>query len=150
MWWPSSFQARVTYLSFSVDSIRHCTTMNLMKEKHGGLIPMGLKRWPFKLIKHFADTTRVLPSPAGPAARCPLNFLNLINLKFRGRAPNRSCILKFRPNQSFVAYLRKLVYFNNHRCCPILLSVMWICCTGFAQAWKVLEYIGLSWKILEN
>ena len=22
--------------------------------------------------------------------------------------------------------------------------------TGFAQAWKVLEYIGLSWKVLEN
>ena len=62
--------------------------MILVKEKQGGLIPAGLKRWPFKCIEHFADTTRVSPSPAGPAGRCPLNFLNLINLKFRVRAPN--------------------------------------------------------------
>ena len=33
--------------------------MNLVKEKQGGLVPLGLKRWPFKLIKHFADTTCV-------------------------------------------------------------------------------------------
>ena len=72
---------------------RHCSTMNLMKEKQGGLIPTGLKRWPFKLIEHFADTTYVLPSPAGPAGHCPLNFLNLINLKFRVRASNGCCIL---------------------------------------------------------
>ena len=58
--------------------------MNLVKEKQGGLVPPGLKRWPFKLIKHFAGTTCVPPSPAGPAGCCPLNFLNLINLKFRG------------------------------------------------------------------
>ena len=62
--------------------------MNLVKEKQGGLVPTGLKRWPFKLIKHFADATGVSPSPAGPAGCCPLNFLNLINLKFRVRAPN--------------------------------------------------------------
>ena len=62
--------------------------MNLMKEKQEGIIPMGLKGWPFKLIEHFADTTRVSPSPAGPVGRCPLNFLDLINLKFRVRAPN--------------------------------------------------------------
>ena len=31
--------------------------MNLVKEKQGGLVPPGLKSWPFKLIKHFADTT---------------------------------------------------------------------------------------------
>ena len=31
-----------------------------------------------------------------------LNFLSLINLKFRVRAPNECCILKFMPNQSFV------------------------------------------------
>ena len=49
--------------------------MNLVKEKQGGLVPPGLKRWPFKLIKHFTDTTRVLPSPAGSAGCCPLNFL---------------------------------------------------------------------------
>ena len=48
--------------------------MNLVKEKQGGLVPPGLKRWPFK---HFADTTRVSPSPAGPGGCCPLNFLNL-------------------------------------------------------------------------
>ena len=72
---------------------RHCSTMNLMKEKQGGLIPTGLKRWPFKLIEHFADTTYVLPSPAGPAGHCPLNILNLINLKFRVRASNGCSIL---------------------------------------------------------
>ena len=47
---------------------RHCSTMNLVKEKQGGLVPRGLKRWPFKLIKHFADATGVSPSPAGPAS----------------------------------------------------------------------------------
>ena len=57
--------------------------MNLVKEKQGGLVPTGLKRWPIKLIKHFADATGVSPSPAGPAGCCPLNFLNLINLKFQ-------------------------------------------------------------------
>ena len=88
--------AGVIYLSFLN---RHCSKINLLKEKQGGLIPTGLKGRSFKLIKHFADTTRVLPSPAG---RCPLNFLNLINLKFRVKAPNRSCILLFRSNQSFV------------------------------------------------
>ena len=31
---------------------RHCSTMNLAREKQGGLVPPGLKRWPFKLIKH--------------------------------------------------------------------------------------------------
>ena len=72
---------------------RHCSTMNLVKEKQGGLVPPGLKRWPFELIEHFADTTSVSPSPAGPAGYCPLNFLNLINLKFRVRAPNGCCIL---------------------------------------------------------
>ena len=67
---------------------RHCSTMNLVKEKQGGLVSLGHKRWPFKLIKHFADTTLVSPSPAGPAGCCPLIFLNLMNLKFRVRAPN--------------------------------------------------------------
>ena len=71
---------------------RHCSTMNLVKEKQGGLVPTGLKRWPFKLIKHFADATGVSPSPAGPAGCCPLNFLNLINLKFRVRAPKDSSL----------------------------------------------------------
>ena len=76
--------------------------MNLVKEKQGGLVPPGLKRCPFELIKHFADTTRVSPSPAGPAGCCPLNFLNMINLKFQVRASNGCCILYLRPNQSFV------------------------------------------------
>ena len=57
--------------------------MNLVKETHGGFVPLGLKRWPFKLIKHFADTTRVSPSPAGPVGCCHLNVLNMINMKFR-------------------------------------------------------------------
>ena len=56
----------------------------------------------FKLIKHFADPTRVLPSPVDPVGCCLLNFLNQINLKFRVRAPNVCCMLLFRLNQSFV------------------------------------------------
>ena len=82
---------------------RHCSTINLVKEKQRGLPPPpGLKRWPFKLIKHFANTTHVSPSPVGPAGCCPLDFLNLTYQKFRVRAPNGCCILLFRPNQSFV------------------------------------------------
>ena len=80
----------------------HCSKMNLVKEKHGGLIPTSLKRWPLKLIKHFVDTTRVSPSHACPAGCCLLNFLNLLRLKFRVRALNGCCILWFRPDQSFV------------------------------------------------
>ena len=67
--------------------------MNLVKEKQGGLVPPGLKRWSFKLIKHFADTTGDSPSPAGPMGCCPLNFRNLINFKIRVRTPNGCCIL---------------------------------------------------------
>ena len=89
MWWHGSFQTVSIFVSFN----RHCSTMNFVKEKQGGLVPPGLKRWPFQLIQHFADTTRVSPSPAGPAGCCPLNFLNLINLKFQVRAPNGCCIL---------------------------------------------------------
>ena len=84
---------------------RHCSTMNLMKEKQGGLVPPGLKRGPFKLIQHFANTTRVSPSLACLAGCCPPYFLNLMNLKFLVRAPNGCCILQFRPNQSFVCNL---------------------------------------------
>ena len=71
---------------------RHSTRMYLMKEKQGGPIPTGLQRWPLKLIKHLANTTCILPSPAGPAGCCPLNFLYLVNLKFRVTAPNGCCI----------------------------------------------------------
>ena len=80
--------------------------MNLVKEKQGGLVPTGLKRWPIKLIKHFADATGVSPSPAGPAGCCPLNFLNLINLKFQVRAPNGvyiSQLIRFARASSYVA-----------------------------------------------
>ena len=47
---------------------RHCFTMNLVKEKQGGLVPPSLKRWPFKLS----------PPSADPAAAVQI-FLNLIN-----------------------------------------------------------------------
>ena len=67
--------------------------MYLMKEKQGGPIPTGPKRWLLMLIKHLADTTCISPSPAGPAGCCPLNLLYLLNLKFRVRAPNGCCIL---------------------------------------------------------
>ena len=72
---------------------RHCSTIKLVKENQEILIVMGLKRLPFKPIEHFANTTCVKPSPAGPAGRCSLKFLNLINLKFRVRAPNGCSIL---------------------------------------------------------
>ena len=72
-------QAGDRYLSFFY---RHSTRMYLMKEKQGGPIPTGLKKWPLKLIKHLTDTACVSPSPAGPTGCCPLNFLYLINLKF--------------------------------------------------------------------
>ena len=80
VWWPGRFQtaSRGQVLVFFY---RHSTRMYLMKEKQGGPIPMGLKRWPLKLIKHPADTTCVSPSPAGPTGCCPLNFLYLINLQ---------------------------------------------------------------------
>ena len=83
--------------------------MNLVEEKQGVTVPTSLKRWSFKLIKHFADTTRVSPSPAGPAGRCPLNFLNLINLKFRVRAPNGCCIAYSSLGRTKVLYATSLV-----------------------------------------
>ena len=92
MWWTGSFRT-VNRGHLLVFFNRHCSTMNILKDKQGELIPTGLKRWPFKLIKHFVDTTRVSPFPAGPAGRCPLHFLNLINLKFWVRAANGYCIL---------------------------------------------------------
>ena len=49
----------------------------------------------FEMLKKTTTYTRVLPSPAGPAGGFPLNFLNLVNLKFRVRALNGCCILCF-------------------------------------------------------
>ena len=81
------------------------------KTKQRGQISTSLKKYPLKLIKqHFTHTICVSPSPAGPAGCHPLNFLNLVNLKFRVRAPNECCI-KFMPNQSFACNV-----LCNHRC----------------------------------
>ena len=63
---PCSFQT-VSRGHILVFFNRHCFTMNLVKEKQGGLVPPGLKRWPFKLS----------PPPAGPAAAVQI-FLNRI------------------------------------------------------------------------
>ena len=104
VWCPGRFQT-VSRGRVLVFFYRHSTRMYLMKEKQEGPIPMGLKRWPLKLVKHLANTTCVWPSPAGSAGCCSLNFLYLVNLKFRVRAPNGCCILEFRPNQSFVCNL---------------------------------------------
>ena len=106
MWWPGRFQT-VSSGQALVFFYRHGTRMYLMKEKQGGPIPTGLKRWPLKLIKHLADTTSVLPSPAGPTGCCPLNFLYLINLKFWVRAPNGCCILQL--GRTKVLYATSLV-----------------------------------------
>ena len=81
---------------------RHCSIIKACEReaRRSGL--SGPQEMAFKLIKHFADTTRVSPYLAGPEGCCPLNFLNLINLKFPVSAPNGCCILYFRLNQSFV------------------------------------------------
>ena len=72
---PGSFQT-VSRGHILVFFNRHCSTMNLVKEKQGGPVPPDLKRWPFKLIRHFVDTTRVSPSPAGTAGCCPLTLIS--------------------------------------------------------------------------
>ena len=68
MRWPGSFQT-MSRGQILVFFNRHCSTMNLVKEKQGGLVPTSLKRWPFKLIKHFADATGVSPSHTGQCKR---------------------------------------------------------------------------------
>ena len=73
VWCPGRFQT-VSRGQVLVFFYRHNTRMYLMKEKQGGPIPTGLKRWP---LKHLTDTTYTSPSPAGPAGCCPLNFLCL-------------------------------------------------------------------------
>ena len=66
--------------------------MNLVKEKQGGLVPTGLKRWPFKFIKHFADATGVSQSPAGPS---PAGLSTLIRL---GKSLKATIIASFSYN----------------------------------------------------
>ena len=84
-WWISNCEQGSGTCIFL--QTQHQNVSLSMKEKQGGPIPTGLKRWPLKLIKHLADTTCISPSPAGPAGCCPLNFLYLVNLKFLLRAP---------------------------------------------------------------
>ena len=79
--------------------------MNIVEEKRGGLIPLGLKSWPLQLIKHLANTTSVAPPPAGPVGCRPLYLLHLLNLSFTIWAPNRCWILQLRVYQSFVCNL---------------------------------------------
>ena len=86
------------------------TTLYRMKERQRDPIPAGLNRLPLKLIKHFADTTCVSPSPAGLVGCRPLHFLSLINLKFRVRASNGCYMLKFR--QKKVLYATSLYTFK--------------------------------------
>ena len=69
---------------------QYCCTMYLVKEKQGGLI---LQERAIQAHQAFRRHYRVSPSPADPAGRFPLNFLNIIHLKFRVRAPNGCCIL---------------------------------------------------------
>ena len=47
---------------------RHSTRMYLMKEKQGGPILTGLKRWPLRLINHLSDTT-VKPAVAATSIK---------------------------------------------------------------------------------
>ena len=77
--------------------------MNLVEEKQGGLISLGLQSWPLQLIEHLANTTTVGPPPAGPVGCCPLYLLHLLNLSFTIWAPNRCWILQFRVYQSLYA-----------------------------------------------
>ena len=101
VWWPgrSCILRRGQVLVFIN---RHSSTMNLVKEKQRGLIPPGLNSWPLQLIKHFSNTSSVVPPPAGPVGCCPLYLLHLLNLSFTIRVSNRGCILQFRAYQSFV------------------------------------------------
>ena len=55
-WWISNCEQGLGTCLF----YRHSTRIYLMKEKLGGPIPTGLKRWPIKLIKHLADTTCIV------------------------------------------------------------------------------------------
>ena len=71
-----------------------------MKEMQRGPIPAGLKM-ANQGHQTFLDNTCVLQSPVCLVCCCPRNFLNLINLKFRVRALNGCCILKFRLTKVF-------------------------------------------------
>ena len=43
-----------------------------------GLLPAGFQGRPFQLVQHTTNTTRILPSPAGPPGSRPLNPLYLL------------------------------------------------------------------------
>ena len=59
------------------------------------------------------------PSPAGPPGSSPLHLLHHLNLSFMIGMPNRSCILKLRPNQCFVCN-----FLSMPRCqCQLLCGV---------------------------
>ena len=92
VWWPGCFQT-MSRGHILVFFNRHWSTMNLVKEKQGGLVPTGLKRWPIKLIKHFADATGVSPSPAGPAGCCPLKVQERISVGtiYKGKSQLCAC-----------------------------------------------------------
>ena len=76
--------------------------MNLVEEKQRGLIPPGLQSWRLSLID-LANTTSVVPPPAGPAGCRPLYLLHWLNLSFTIWSPNWCCILQFRAYQSLYA-----------------------------------------------
>ena len=63
----------------------------------------GFKRWRCSSSSSIlADTTCVLLSAASQVHCPPINFHNMVDLKFSVRVPNLCQILQFRPNQSFL------------------------------------------------
>ena len=58
VWYPGRFQT-VSRDQVLVFFYGHSSRMYLMKEKQGGPIPTGLKRWPLKLVKRLTDTTGI-------------------------------------------------------------------------------------------
>ena len=75
---------------------RHCTGVYLRRRLRR-TAPCGNPGKALEFVKNITDATGVPPSPAGPPG-----LLHLSSLSFIIGMPNRSCILKLRPNQCFV------------------------------------------------
>ena len=82
---------------------KHCTTMNIVKEKQGVPIPKDIKRWPLKALQACVSPS-LLMFLHHLQIRYSLNILNMVYLSLRVMGPNRCCILQFRPNKFYVQH----------------------------------------------
>ena len=109
MWWPCSFRtvSRGHILVFFQWTLLHNESC---EREVGRTDPYGPQEMVIQAHQafHFDDTTRHSPPPAGQEGRCPLNFLNLINLNFRVRAPN-GCLQGF----LYIPHMRSKVVFKQ-------------------------------------